>query len=179
MKNLLVLLSILLCSLCLKSQAVIYAGDNKKIFPGESTQLSASGNCSSFSWFPPNGLDYTNISNPIASPSVTTRYYVTGTTEFGDICIDSVDVIVSSISLIDMANAFNPASGQYKILIRGTFNLKYFKIFNRYGVEVFSTNNVNIGWDGRYKGNPQPIGTYVYTVSGDNFNKTGNFLLIR
>lgn len=179
MKRSILSVFILFCSLCLKSQAVISTCDNKKIFPGESTQLSTVGNCTSFSWFPPNGLDYTNISNPIASPSVTTRYYVTGTTELGDISIDSVDVIVSIISVIDMANAFNPASGQYKILIRGIFNLKYFKIFNRYGVEVFSTNNINIGWDGRYKGNPQPIGTYVYIVNGDGFNKTGNFLLIR
>jgi len=45
---------------------------------GASTNLSASG-ASSFSWLPATGLSASNIFNPVASPSSSTTYTVTGT----------------------------------------------------------------------------------------------------
>ncbi len=60
-----------------------------------------------------------------------------------------------------------------------------FKIFNRWGEEVFTTTNVNgRGWDGKFGGKPQPIGTYVYYADVYFKNNTkkslqGNFTLIR
>ncbi len=50
---------------------------NDSICIGQSVNLSASG-ASSYSWSPAQGLDNTSISNPTASPTVTTTYRVVG-----------------------------------------------------------------------------------------------------
>jgi hypothetical protein len=49
---------------------------------------------------------------------------------------------------------------------------------------MFETTNIDEGWDGNYKGNPQPMGVYIYMVdavtnSGRRFTKQGNVTLIR
>ncbi len=169
--------------------AIVDAGANHTIYPGESAQLYADGNCSYFSWFPPNGLSSTAIKNPMASPSVTTRYFVTATTERGCTASDSVDVIVSPESLLELPNAFSPGSGtsindELRIIVRGVAQLNSFRIFNRWGQEVFYTNDISKGWNGQFNSQPQPMGVYVYvldavTSSGKRFYKQGNVTLIR
>lgn len=69
------------------------AGEDKFICPGESVVLDGSG-AFSYSWDPPTGLDNPNASNPVASPSVTTTYYLTGLTETGCPGSDSTTVTV-------------------------------------------------------------------------------------
>ncbi len=165
------------------------AGDDKTIYPGESVELYADGNCSKFNWFPPNGLSAIDIKNPIASPSVTTKYIVHGETENGCKVIDSVKVIVSPESLLDIPNAFSPGSGtsindELKIIIRGIVTLNEFSIYNRWGQQVFTTKDIKKGWNGRFSGKPQPLGTYVYyidavTSTGKKFIKQGNVTLFR
>ncbi len=170
-------------------EAVVDAGENQTIYPGESAQLNAYGNCSFFSWFPPNGLSAIDIKNPIAQPSVTTRYFVTAQTEAGCSALDSVDVILSPESLLDLPNAFSPGSGtsindELRILVKGIVKLNTFRVFDRWGVEVFSTTDINKGWNGQYNGKPQPLGSYVYvldavTSTGKRFYKQGNVTLMR
>ena len=38
-------------------------------------------------------------------------------------------------------------------------------VYNRWGQQVFTTDNQEIGWDGNYKGSPCPAGTYSYLVT--------------
>jgi gliding motility-associated-like protein len=38
------------------------------------------------------------------------------------------------------------------------------EIFNRWGERVFTTNNLQSGWDGNYKGVIQPNGMFVYLI---------------
>lgn len=169
--------------------AVLNLGPSQTIYPGQSAQLYANGNCSYYNFFPPNGLSATNIKDPVAQPSVTTRYFVEGETEDGCKVKDSVDVIVSQESIIEMSNAFTPGSGtsmndEYRIILRGEANLNSFKIFNRWGEQVFSTTDINKGWNGQFNGKPQPMGTYIYVVdattySGKRFYKQGNLTLVR
>ena len=169
--------------------AVLDAGDTQTIFPGESAQLYANGNCSFFTWSPPFGLNYTDIKNPMASPSVSTRYFVTARTEAGCSTIDSVDVLVSPESILDLPNAFSPGSGtslndELRIMVRGIVSLNSFKVFNRWGEEIFSTTDITKGWNGQWKGKPQPMGAYVYVIdavsqTGKRFYKQGNVTLIR
>jgi len=170
--------------------AVIDAGDSKTIYPGEQVQLWAEGNCSlNFNWFPPNGLTDTKIKNPWSSPSVTTKYTVNAETEFGCKSSDSVIVNVSPESLIEIPNAFSPGSGtsindELHIIVRGIAKLNSFKIFNRWGQEVFSTTDIQKGWNGQWNGKSQPLGVYVYvfdavTSTGKRFVKQGNVTLVR
>lgn len=167
--------------------AVLDLGETKTIYPGESVQMDPLGNCLYFNWTPPLGLSATNIANPVAAPPVNTRYFVIAATEFGCLTSDSVDVMVNEESVLDVPNAFSPGSqpnGEIKIVRRGLATLKYFRIFNRWGTMIFETNDLEKGWDGRYNGEPQPMGVYVYTVeaytnTGRKFYKQGNITLIR
>ena len=40
-------------------------------------------------------------------------------------------------------------------------------VFDRWGEEIFSTKDLNVGWDGTYKGNPCQIDVYVYKATYD------------
>jgi gliding motility-associated-like protein len=58
------------------------------------------------------------------------------------------------------------------------------QIFNRYGEKVFFTTDISKGWDGYFKGNLQPAGTYVYAIRYQNNNSDirsvkGTVILIR
>lgn len=38
------------------------------------------------------------------------------------------------------------------------------RVFNRWGTVVFTTNDISKGWDGRYKGQEQPMAVYGYAI---------------
>jgi len=168
-------------------EASLDLGRDVTLYPGESFQPDPQGNTLYYQWFPPLGLSAANIANPIVMPDVSTRYFVTGTTEWGCSVQDSIDVTVNPETVIDIPNAFSPGSGpnsELKIIKRGIATLKYFRIFNRWGAQVFSTDDIDKGWDGTLGGTPQPMGVYVYMVeaytkSGKRFYKQGNITLIR
>ena len=178
-----------LVKIAVAAEGVIDAGDDVTLYPGETTEFMPLGNCSFFMWFPDYHLTDKNIKNPISSPPVTTKYIVTGTTEFGCPAYDSLTVFVSPETILDLPNAFSPGSGtsmndELRIIKRGIATLNYFKIFNRWGQMIFSTTDINQGWNGQFNGVPQPLGTYVYlidatTSTGKKFYKQGNVTLIR
>jgi gliding motility-associated-like protein len=169
-------------------EATITMPDTIVLYPGESYQLAPQGNMLYYNWFPTVGLSpNASVSNPVAAPTVNTRYYVTGTTEAGCEARDSIYVLVREESAIDMANAFSPGSepnSTFKVSHLGTANLRFFRVFNRWGVKVFETSDINKGWDGTLNGAPQPMGVYIYQVeavtnTGKVFSKQGNVTLLR
>ena len=68
---------------------------------------------------------------------------------------------------IFIPNSFTPGSGfmnnHFDVLIE-KFNDFQIKIFDRWGQNVFSSNDINYKWDGSYKQMPLPIGMYVYKI---------------
>ena len=167
--------------------AVLWIPDSTTIYPGETYQISPQTNCVNFAWSPPSGLNEAYISNPIASPTINTKYVVTASTEWGCKTKDSIEIYVDASSLLALPNAFAPGNGpnsEFKIIKRGIANLNYFRIFNRWGNLVFETTDIDKGWDGEYNGKPQPVGVFVYQVQavtseGKIFEKHGNVTLIR
>ena len=123
----------------------------------------------------------------MVKPDVNTRYIVHATTEEGCGTSDSMDVLVMNDSYIDVPNAFTPGSGPngtIKPVHLGTATLKSFMIYNRWGVKMYESKDINSGWDGKFNGEPQPLGVYVYTIeattpTGRTFTKQGNITLIR
>lgn len=168
-----------------KPAATINLPETIQLYPGESYKMDPMGNALYYSWFPTAGLDNPNIANPTAKPQVSTRYIVTARTEYNCTAIDSVDVIVNADSHIEMPNAFVPGhNSKLKVLHLGEAKLKSFSIYNRWGVKLFETNNIDEGWDGSYNGEPQPMGTYIYTVEAESYtgrkvSRQGNITLIR
>jgi gliding motility-associated-like protein len=166
---------------------VVGLGDSTTIYPGESYQIIDQTNCTFFSWFPPQGLSNATISNPLASPEISTKYYVLASNEWGCAAYDSINIFVDPGALLALPNAFSPGGGAnstLKILKRGVATLNYFRIYDRWGVEVFQTTDIDNGWDGTYKGTAQPVGVYVYVFEalasdGTVFQKQGNVTLLR
>jgi len=78
------------------SGPVCTASADTTICLGNTIQLNASGGLT-YTWSPASTLNNPNISNPVASPSTTTTYYVTA---YDGICsdIDSVSVTVSQVN---------------------------------------------------------------------------------
>ena len=167
--------------------AVLSIDDSVVLYPGESFAIHPWTNCTSFNWFPYTGLSSPFISDPVATPDISTMYIVHGVTENGCKAVDSINILVNAETLITVPNAFSPGTGTnntFKIIKRGIANLNYFRIFNRWGNLVFETKNIDEGWDGSWKGEPQPFGVYVYdiqavTSTGKIFNKSGNVTVIR
>ncbi|MBS1771540.1 MAG: gliding motility-associated C-terminal domain-containing protein [Bacteroidetes bacterium] len=59
-----------------------------------------------------------------------------------------------------------------------------FAVYNRWGQEVFKTNNKNEKWDGRLKGQPAEVGVYYYYIKmvspeGNEVKAKGDVTLIR
>ena len=153
-----------------------------------SATLFASGG-NQYLWSPSTGLSSTTIPNPVAKPTVTTKYMVTVTDATGCSNIDSVTIFINNNSSLAryMPNAFTP-DGNGKNDCYGLKNWMYiqqlqFYIFNRFGEQVFATTNSNTCWDGTYKGKPALAGTYVYFIRAKTTcgleEQKGSFLLIR
>ena len=74
------------------------AGADTSICNGSSVQLNASApGAVSYAWSPATGLNFTNIANPIANPTLTTTYVVAITNGSG--CIDNDTIIVTVVPL--------------------------------------------------------------------------------
>lgn len=167
--------------------AVIDMIDFVTLYPGQTYQISPQTNCSYFSWFPPSGLNNAHVSNPVASPEVSTNYIVHAMTSWGCRIVDSISVEVNPESILTLPNAFVPGNGpnnKFKIIKLGVAKLNGFSIFDRWGNKVFETTNIDEGWDGTYNGKPQPEGVYMYQVdavtsAGQNFVKHGNLTLLK
>jgi gliding motility-associated-like protein len=57
-------------------------------------------------------------------------------------------------------------------------------VYNRYGNLVYRNDNYQNNWDGTYKGNPLPDGTYYYVLkftllNGKTIQKKGNVTILR
>jgi gliding motility-associated-like protein len=87
-----------------------------------------------------------------------------------------------------MPNAFSPNgdgnNDLFKILSAGYKKLKTFKIFNRWGEQLFSTTDFKNGWDGNQGGKPCEIGTYFWVVTAVDLEDKeklikGDLILIR
>lgn len=74
---------------------------------------------------------------------------------------------------IEMAKAFTPnGDGKNDIfripLQNANFTLTKFSIYNRWGQLVFTTDDINKGWDGTYGNKLQNSDVYAYTITGIN-----------
>jgi gliding motility-associated-like protein len=109
------------------------------------------------------------------------------TNTFG--CTDTVCRPVAALinPLLDVPNAFTPGRfGQNAIIKVMGFGIIHmvFRIYNRWGKMVFESTDPDIGWDGYYQGQIQPMDVYAYTLSaefsnGAHVSKKGDITLIR
>lgn len=104
-----------------------------------------------------------------------------------DIVAYSNVVVIEDGLDLKIPNAFSPNADGLNDrfnLVTSTVATLNFKIFNRWGTVVYHTDRLGQGWDGLYKGEEAPSGTYTYIVEGvdifgDRFVRRGKFQLIR
>lgn len=130
-----------------------------------------------------------NCASPVIRPLENTYY----TLEVADTnhCFSEyyyLNVQVDEKYSLDLPAAFKPTGepGNAVVYVRGwgIMRLVEFRIYNRYGNEVFYTDDLNQGWDGTYKGKLQNIDSYAYTVTAEMWNgelmtKKGTITLLR
>jgi hypothetical protein len=56
----------------------------------------------------------------------------------------------------------------------GYKELKFFRVFNRWGEQVYYGKTLETGWDGMHKNRPAELGIYFWQISFiDRFGKEG------
>lgn len=170
------------------------AGPDRYIMDGATTILggpnTSTGNYI-YTWTPFVYLSDSSVTNPAAYPPTNQTYYLT-VTAFGEgyqcTAKDTVNVFVTCGDIV-LPNAFAPnsensATATFGIINKEISQLNYFRIFDRWGVQVFQTTNALQGWDGTYNGVPAPVGVYVweadaFCANGLEIKKSGNVMLLR
>ena len=111
----------------------------------------------------------------------TVDYTITMTDRLG--CFENTETITFSIILETKAalpQAFTPNNDGVNdfAFVRG-WGIKEFlelRIYNRWGQQVFMTTNIEKGWDGTFRGEPQNADTYAYTIKVINTNNEEEFI---
>ncbi|WP_185154188.1 gliding motility-associated C-terminal domain-containing protein [Fulvivirga sp. M361] len=151
----------------------VSAGNDQTIDNGSSVQLSASGG-QSYSWTPTEDLTNPFAANPIATPSTTTMYVVEGTNFLGCTHQDSVTIFVNENFNININNVLTPngdgVNDNWEIDNLESINNPSVQVFDRNGVEVFSSNGYNNDWQGTRGSDILPDGTYYYIVVSESSN---------
>ncbi len=102
----------------------------------------------------------------VVTPTETTTYHAYITLCDGQEFMDSVTVFVIPY----IPNAFTPngdgLNDEFRIVGLPPENITEvnFQVFNRWGEVVFSTKNIEEGWDGTLKGEECPHGVYVWAI---------------
>ncbi len=129
--------------------------------------------------------------NNYTSIETTGTYYIKAQSKAGCSVVLPVLTVINPPPLIKIIapNTFTPnADGTndlFTVNYEGALQISYFRIFNRYGQQVFETKQLSNYWDGTFKGSKIPIGTYYWVLDGaDTYRKervlrSGNVTVIR
>lgn len=157
------------------------AGPGADLIAGESLTLQGSGE-GTFSWSPAAGLSSTSLSNPVASPEVTTLYTLTVTSAAG--CQQTDTVRVKVLEKLRIPNAFSPnndgVNDNWVIGGIQDYPKVTIEVFDRWGGKVYA-GGYREPWDGKRNGIALPMGTYYYVINQHNGRKpfSGPISLIR
>jgi len=153
-----------------------FAGNDTLVVVGQPLQLNAEGGVRYF-WLPPTGLNNPTIQNPIGiygREVDSVRYTVQVFNEAG--CYDSAFVSVRVFKTnpyVFVPTAFTPNQDGLNDVIRpiavGVREIKYFRIYNRWGQMIFHTTVNQKGWDGKINGVSQGSNVFVWMVSAIDY----------
>ncbi len=142
-----------------------------------------------FFWTPQSYISCFDCPMPYFVPEEDMRYNLTVEDSLG--CFRHnyyIDIIVREEYSLDVPKAFTPeGSAENQVVYVRGFGIKKlleFRIFNRWGEEMFYTDDITKGWNGYYKGQLQNIDNYSFYVEAEMYdgsvrNKKGYIMLIR
>ena len=127
----------------------------------------------------------------VVSPEETTTYTVTVTDEMGCTATDMITIFVRQPvcdeSDVFLPTAFSPNGDDINdiLYVRSNFiDQMEILIYNRWGEEVFSSTDQNVGWDGTYKGETLAPDVFAYTmrvicINQAEYRVRGNVTLVK
>lgn len=170
-------------------------GRDTSIVKNQPLQLNVNSNFDNgitYLWSPSTGLNNTTIANPISILNINVteiKYKARVTIPEGCFAEDEIIVrIFSTEPDLFIPTAFTPnkdgKNDVFKPIYVGISKLDYFKIYNRWGQQIFETNDFEKGWTGLLNGAEQPSGTYVFMAQAIDYTgkliyKKGTVVLIR
>jgi gliding motility-associated-like protein len=171
------------------SESLVALPDSVTLFLGDTVELAASGTVS-YNWSPDEGLSCSDCASPLAFPTQPTLYIVTGIDANGCRSVDTVWVVIdficneAFIPSIFSPNGKGPQSNEKFCVLSDCVAQFKLVIFNRWGQQVFETEDINQCWDGTFNGADASSGAYAYNVylkqlDGAVLNKTGTINLVR
>lgn len=144
----------------------------------------------SFEWTFGDDSTSSNLINPIHIYESAGNYRVRLIAYSAIGCSDTAynSIQVNTESVIWIPNAFTPnGDGKNDVFsaVGKSISCYSLMIFNRWGELLFTSDNINNGWNGTYKGKPVPDGVYVWKISycgiknNSTYEKTGHVTLLK
>ncbi len=139
-------------------------------------------------WEPAFQLSDPLVYNPVFKGNLDKEYTITLLTNGGCVTVDTVLVQIVDHAEIYVPTGFTPngdgLNDNLRPVLMGIKELRYFRIFNRWGQVVYESRSDKTGWDGLIKGNPQSTQTFTWMAEGIGLDGTtvtrkGYSLLIR
>jgi gliding motility-associated-like protein len=173
------------------SMGRLFAGDDFYLPYQTTAQLNAidvdNTGFTQYTWAGSYGLSDPNIKNPQVWLNHDMSYTVTAHRADGCMGIDDINIKVYNDADLFVPNAFTPNGDITNdiLYVRSSSAISIvFKIFNQWGQQIFESESLTRGWDGRFKGRDQPVGVYVYVLkaemrSGKTIEKKGSVTLVR
>ncbi len=144
-----------------------FAGVDKWIIEGNSAQITANatGQDISYSWTPTSYINDPLSLQPVVNPPQDANYVLTVVSNAGcGTASDTMKVFV--FKDVFVPSAFTPnndgLNDTWNIPALNAFPGFVLSLYNRYGQLVYQIKDVNIPWDGKFKGQLQASGVYVY-----------------
>jgi gliding motility-associated-like protein len=167
---------------------VVSAGSSKTFAPRVSPDVT------NYWWTPSAGLSCSTCPNPVFTASTNTSIVLRVANAGGCSSSDTLKVIVScNNSNVFVPNTFTPNGDGINDIFylrgSGSFSVRYFRVFNRWGETVFEKKNISVenpslGWNGIYNGKRADGGVYTYYIEvlcpgGEVLKYIGNVSLIQ
>ncbi len=128
-----------------------------------------------YTWLPARDLSCYDCPDPLMTGVGTVIYTVTAENSAGCFGYDTVIITVLLDKILYIPNAFSPnLDGNNDDFRVYTFGNKRFKmsVFNRWGGEIFLSDDIGEGWDGTHNGKEAGEGVYVYDVFIEYLDRT-------
>jgi gliding motility-associated-like protein len=127
--------------------------------PGKQITLTASGSYDQLIW-----SDNSTGSSIIVSTEG--RYWVVATYNNGCKSSDTIDLVKGEMKEVEVMNVITPNGDGYNdmLIIKNIYQIQPCKlaIYNRWGDELYTSQDYQNNWDGTYKGKKLPEGSYYY-----------------
>lgn len=170
-----------------RPKLVPFAGNDTTAIYSIPQQLLGSGG-NTYIWSPSAPLNNPFVPNPLATLFTDTRFSLQVSNDIGCTATDDVLIKVYKGPTYYIPNAFSPngdgLNDVFTPIPVGIASTEYFRVFDRFGQLIFSTNQWLKGWDGTLKGKVLDTGTYVWIIKGvDKYGKVvemkGTVILVR